>query len=341
MKKWHYLLIAVIFYLCAIYGISIVESENPDANITSFTDAVWYAIVTLTTVGYGDYYPVTITGRILSLFLVIGSIGILGYLIGEITNKFNQYMEKKKSGFWGTKFEDHYVIIGYNDFGRQVASQIVKTGHKLAFLVNSREKLDLIKDVFHTENCFSMFADYNNDEAYEKINLNKAKGVFLNFDEDSETLVYVLNLKKKYPKTDIVVTCKNASLKETFVNAGIKYVVSETTVASRLVASYIFEPEVASYTEELITTSRNENEFDMQQYKVLTTSKYHQKSFMEVFTSLKQNHNAIAIGVVNHGEVIKNPPSDFILTEGDYVILISNGLTKKDLEKVFGVKEGK
>ncbi|GLB53081.1 potassium channel protein [Neptunitalea chrysea] len=341
MKKWNYFLLAVFIYLLAIYGIGVVESQSEASNIKGFTDALWYAIVTLTTVGYGDSYPVTPVGKVISLTLVIGSIGVLGYLIGEITNKFNLYMEKKKTGFWGTNFENHYVIIGYNDFGRQVASQIVATGHKLAFLVNSKEKLDLIKDVFHFDNCFAMFADYNNDEAYDKINLTKSKAVFLNFDEDTDTLVYVLNLKKKYPNVDVVVTCKNSELKETFVNAGIKYVVSQTTVASRLVASYIFEPEVASYTEDLITTSRTENDFDMQQYKINTSGMYFQKSFMDIFLGLKKEFNAIAIGIVSHGKVIKNPPSDFVLTENDYVILISNGVSKKHLEKAFGVKEGK
>lgn len=341
MKKWKYVALAFVIYFLAIWGISVVEASDPKANIHGFVDAVWYAMVTLTTVGYGDSYPVTAAGKAISLLLIIGSIGVLGYIVGEITNKFNQYMEKKKTGFWGTNFEGHYVIIGWNDFARQVANQISDAGQKLAFLVNSKNDLELVQDIFHAENHFSMFADYKNEEAYEKINLQQAKGVFVNFEEDTETLVFVLNLKKHYPDVDIVVTCKNASLKDTFVNAGIKYVVSESVVASRLVASYIFEPEVASYTEDLITTSTNELDVDIQQYKIVKGGNCIGKDFMEVFKDMKLTYNAIAIGVVDQGKVIKNPPLEYVFKENDYLILISNGIMKRKLEQALGVLEGK
>lgn len=341
MNKWKYFLLALLIYCCAIVSISYVEASDPNANIKSIEDAFWYAIVTLTTVGYGDAYPVTPAGKLISLLLILGSIGVLGFIIGEITSKINQYMDKKKQGFWGTDFEGHYVIIGWNDFGRQVASQIFNTGHKMAFLVNSKDDLDLVKDVFSGDNCFCMFADYGNKEAYKKINLDKAKGVFVNFEEDTETLVFVLNLRKDYPNTDFVVTCTNPSLKETFQNAGIHYVVSQSVVASRLVASYIFEPDVASYTEDLITTSSNKADYDMQQYKVTASSIFNKKNFLEAFTLIKESLNAIAIGVVSDGETKKNPAADYVLKENDYIILISDGYSKKALEEAFGAKEGR
>jgi voltage-gated potassium channel len=56
------------------------ESKSPDANITSGGDALWYAIVTITTVGYGDRYPVTMGGRITASFIMFMGIGIIGAL---------------------------------------------------------------------------------------------------------------------------------------------------------------------------------------------------------------------------------------------------------------------
>jgi voltage-gated potassium channel len=56
------------------------ESRSPDANITTGGDALWYSIVTITTVGYGDFYPVTAAGRITAIFIMFMGVGIIGAL---------------------------------------------------------------------------------------------------------------------------------------------------------------------------------------------------------------------------------------------------------------------
>ena len=340
MKKWKYIIIAIVSYVTIICLIGIVESSAPDGNIKSIPEAFWYAIVTLTTVGYGDFYPVTTLGKILGLIVIIGSIGVLGFVIGEITNKINQYMEKKKSGFWGTDFEGHYIIFGWNDFGRQVAEQIFNSGHQIAFVVDSKDTIDIIKDVFPSDNCFCLFADYKNMEAFKKVNINKSKAVYVNFDEDTENLVFILNLKKSYPDINIVVTCQEPELTQTFKNAGIHYVLAKSVVASRLVASYIFEPQVATYTEDLITTSIQDSDFDIQQYHILDSNPFVKTSYIDAFMKLKKEYDAVAIGLVVDGKVHKNPDSNYIIKTGDHFILISNGTVKKELEKAFHIKEG-
>ncbi len=56
------------------------ESRDPNANITTGGDAIWWGIVTITTVGYGDFYPVTQLGRLTAVFVMFAGIGIIGAL---------------------------------------------------------------------------------------------------------------------------------------------------------------------------------------------------------------------------------------------------------------------
>jgi voltage-gated potassium channel len=56
------------------------ESRSPDSNIKSGGDAIWWGLVTITTVGYGDFYPVTLMGRITGVFVMFAGIGIIGAL---------------------------------------------------------------------------------------------------------------------------------------------------------------------------------------------------------------------------------------------------------------------
>jgi voltage-gated potassium channel len=56
------------------------ESRSPDANITTGQDAIWWGLVTITTVGYGDFFPVTAVGRLTGIFVMFAGIGIIGAL---------------------------------------------------------------------------------------------------------------------------------------------------------------------------------------------------------------------------------------------------------------------
>ena len=81
MKKKRNLIIAgILFYLCLLLALVAVESAASGATIRNFWDALWYSVITLTTVGYGDLSPVTPMGRVLGILLALGSIGVLSAL---------------------------------------------------------------------------------------------------------------------------------------------------------------------------------------------------------------------------------------------------------------------
>ena len=65
-----------------------VERNHPDANITSFQDALWWALTTMTTVGYGDRFPVTGEGRLMAAGLMLSGIAVLGVLTASIAAWF-------------------------------------------------------------------------------------------------------------------------------------------------------------------------------------------------------------------------------------------------------------
>lgn len=74
------ILVTLIILASASVLVLQFESQSQEASITTGWDAFWYSIVTITTVGYGDYYPVTAGGRITAMFIMIAGIGIIGVL---------------------------------------------------------------------------------------------------------------------------------------------------------------------------------------------------------------------------------------------------------------------
>lgn len=77
-------------------GLFLVEGNAPDSKVTNLGDAFWWAIVTVTTVGYGDIYPATVEGKIIASILMIVGIGILGVLISALGVSFIESRLKPK-----------------------------------------------------------------------------------------------------------------------------------------------------------------------------------------------------------------------------------------------------
>jgi hypothetical protein len=70
------------------FGMLLLEQNASGANITNASDAVWYVVVTISTVGYGDRYPVTNGGRILGSVIIVIGVGIFGTFTGYLANFF-------------------------------------------------------------------------------------------------------------------------------------------------------------------------------------------------------------------------------------------------------------
>lgn len=78
-----------MFLLVVIGSIAVLVCETvPGSNIKTADDAVWWSVTTVTTVGYGDRYPVTDGGRIVAMFLMLSGVGLFGALSGIIASKF-------------------------------------------------------------------------------------------------------------------------------------------------------------------------------------------------------------------------------------------------------------
>jgi voltage-gated potassium channel len=77
---------ASLLAFCAALAVLDAERSSTDANIIDFGDAIWWAVTTMTTVGYGDRYPVTGTGRLVAFGLMIGGIALLGTVTATLAS---------------------------------------------------------------------------------------------------------------------------------------------------------------------------------------------------------------------------------------------------------------
>src|SRR5262249_7449054 len=163
-----------------------------------------------------DLYPTTIIGKVIGVLFLLGSLGLLGMLVSQVTGKMNEYRESKKMGYHGTHFSDHIIIIGWDDFAHSVTAQLTTVDRKVAIVTDEKDDIDVIVEEFGAEHVFVLFADLKSPALLDKVNIMSSKMVFVNLREDTEKLVTILNIKKAYPDRNFLVTLESANLKDTF-----------------------------------------------------------------------------------------------------------------------------
>ena len=350
MKKPNYRkTIITIVVLVVIYGSLIalllqLEEGMPGSKLNTLQDGMWYLVETLTTVGYGDVLPVTYWGRMIGFIFLLSSLGVYGFIIGQIANFMSTLKEQKELGLNGTQFTGHVVIIGWNDFSQSVISHLIAAGRQVAIVTKDRASIDIIHELYPHDNVFTLYSDYNNFEHLEKVNIEEATVVFINLNDDTEKLVYIIDIKKHYQNLNYVVTLDNGNLKSTFINAGITYAISKNEISSKLLASYIYEPDVAILSEELIAFAHEDHEYDMKEFLISKGNPFISMPYVKAFFDLKKQCNVVLFGLVRvvgtKRTLYKNPEGNLAIMDGDYLVMLMDKKGQDKLNKVFHIEEG-
>ena len=247
-------------------------------------------------------------------------------------------------GYNGTDFENHVVIIGWDDSAYAVTQQLINADHRVAIITDKKDDIDLIHEQYSKDEVFVLFADLKNVSLFEKAGVENAGMVFVNLPTDTDKLIAILNVKKAYPGRRFVVTLDNADLKDTFQTAGVTYVLSKNEIASKLIASYMFEPDVAEFETDLLSSAKESYEYDIQQYRITDANPYLDRTYGEAFADLKARHNVLLIGICKargeERELIKLPPDEVKIELGDHLLMIVNGVTERVIAGMFKIQEG-
>lgn len=165
--------------------ITIVEPDN----FPSFFEGVWWAIITASTVGYGDYSPTTIVGRVTGMLLILTGAGFLStYLVTLATAavaRQNAFMEGKSA----YKGQDHIVIIGWNERSKALIQSISKDGKK-AVITLVDESLSQNPS---PESLHFIQGNPNIDATLLRANILKASKVIITADQSKDEMYADMN----------------------------------------------------------------------------------------------------------------------------------------------------
>lgn len=243
----------------------------PKGTIHDAFGALWWAVVTLTTVGYGDVVPNTTGGKIMGLVVMVCGIGLVSTLTGNLASMLVEHKAKKRKGLLKVNLTNHVVIVGWNDFGMQLVHSLRDKGVLRAreggqsdlVLVNDltsdqRETLALqlgLEDRLHF-----VWGTITQESVLLKAQPDRARVIYLLSqhrcreakDADQDTLYCALTLREMAPKVPIYGEVALPENRKHLLRAGVNEILVHGQLTSVVLGLMGVNPSIWSLLQEML-----------------------------------------------------------------------------------------
>jgi voltage-gated potassium channel len=330
-KKFE-LFIVFIFLLFVVFiggSVIYVFEAHINSNIKSLFDAYYWALVTVSTVGYGDISPVSEEGRALTMILIVVGVGIISFTTSIIASAFTEklYELKTQKVFREINhFNEFYLICGFSDEAEILAEKLQK--EKINFLIvdTDEEKVN--------EAALKGYEVVNGDVTQKfflkKINFNKITKIFVLTNSDITNTFITLSLRSFSKDAEIIALAHDEKNISKMEKVGANYVIVPTKATALLASVYIGSPITFAVIDAILSEKKNavideikvlENsildgkligEIDFDKYKLLLFGVLKQKES----TMLKKTF------AIPKGYFYFNPPFDLKLEAGDIIVVM-------------------
>lgn len=285
-------------------------------------DSLYMTVITLTTVGYGETHPLSMTGRAFTIFLLLGGVFTLLYAAMEIIRSMvsgemqsvlgRQRMERNLAGL-----SNHLIICGYGRMGRLVWKEFSARG--LPFVVIEKNQ-DYLAN-FQVAHGIPLHEDATSDEALKKAGVEQARALITVVGSDADNLFITMSARLLNDKLLIVARAENDLAEAKLSRAGANRVVSPYVIGGLRVAHAVLRPTVMDFIE--LATRTEHLELQIEETKIAAKSKLAGASLRD--SRLRQEQGIIIVAIKKaSGHMVFNPPADAVMEPGDILITLGN-----------------
>lgn len=334
--------------LISSIAVYLFEAGVPGASVVTLLDAVYWAVITVTTVGYGDVTPLTIEGRVVAMILVFAGIGVVSFATSIVVMAFHEKMRELHDNRVFSEVErlsGVTIVCGFGRIGQVVAERLADAGD--AFVVIDKDEAAVERA--RRRGFLAVPGDASESAMLGNLRLGKQATRILCLTHDDVKNVYITLTARQFSRDVLIISRANKpETMRKLLLAGANHVVRPYEVVARMAAEFIGQPVAVDALHDVVTGSKG---IHLEPMPVLPGGSLVGASLGDIDFS---GRNLLLFGVIRsnpepvagEGEhypmsgkrFFFNPRADFKLRAHDVLVLIGYDVSLSHFRKLQGMK---
>lgn len=283
-------------------------------------DAFWMVVITLTSIGYGEVHELSHDGRIFTLFLIFGGLGVVTYTVTQVTRLVVEQdlvdlMRQRRRRSMTSKLTGHYIVVGYGRLGQVVARELQHTGHRVCILERDQEALEGAEQHGYAV----VKGDGADDKSLREARVGHAAGLAVTAAPVAEAIFITLSARQLNPHIPLLTRVESDESAVKARRAGATAVVSPHTMGGWRIAHGLTRPHTTSFLD-LATLAEHDNLL-MDEVEVHGQSQWAGHTLGELVVAREQRVLVVAIRkAAGNMEVV--PTATSVIEPGDVLIVV-------------------
>ena len=300
--------------LLSSVGVNYFEQSADDSNIHSVWDGLWWAVVTIATVGYGDRFPVTIGGRLVAFLLMFFGVGMMSLFTATIASIFVQKKIKEGRGLETVKVKDHVIICGWNQHTEEVLAGLTiygSMGDAPIVLINelSVDEIESLRVKYRKYNLKLLRGDYVREDVLLRANITKAHFALIMADvsgghskerTDERTTLTALTIKFVAPHVKTIAELLDGENRQHLKRANVDEIIVRGEHIGSLLVTAIRSPGLPRLISGMLSLG-DTNKF----WRVEIPKSFVGASFRDLSRYYREKQNAILLGFLKEKKAMK------------------------------------
>ena len=304
--------ILISFVIVATAGYRLLNPER------SWLDALYMTVISVTTVGLREVYPVSDTGMVWTLIVIIGGVitgavamSMLVAMIveGQVRIIFGRRQLQRKIA----SLSGHVIVCGYGRMGGMVADELTTAGKQVVIIDND----DIRTQAAEAAGLLYVLGNAETDDVLIAAGVARADVVVTTLATDAENVFVALSVREINPDLRIIAVAREISTQDKLIKAGANRVVCAHTLGASRMAAVVLRPAVVDFVE----MAGQGGEIEMDQVKLTAGSRLVGKSLEELELPHRVGVHVCAVQR-SSGEPVYQPAPEFVLAAGDTLVLI-------------------
>ncbi len=247
-------------------------------------NSLYFTVITVATVGYGDILPVTPVQKLFTVTLVLGGVGLVAYAFTLAITVVSMVVEEVTSGSMQKRriaaAKNHFILCGYGRVGSAVFKQLQRRNQEAIIIEKDRNIIE--KELWEEPEVLAIPGDATDEEILKSAGIKRARGIIIATGEDVDNLFITLTARELHPEIWIVARASKSENIKRLYRSGADKVISPETSGGEDIYFAAIQPTLLKITMmHGVSNIKKEAEIILKHGATLENIEYHLPEFKE------------------------------------------------------------